>query len=132
MTKQSRFYEQEPTNGGDGDSLAGRIVHAREEQGLTTAQLARRLGINTQTLHDWEAGDSEPRPHRLLRIAGMLNVSPTWLLTGKGESPPDSKLETEMMQIQATMERLRGMALTLAEELAQLEERLETYQSHQS
>jgi transcriptional regulator with XRE-family HTH domain len=130
MTEESRFYEQEPTDGATDESLSGRIVHAREEQGLTTSQFARRLGVNTETLHDWESGRSEPRPNVLLRIAGMLNVSPTWLLTGKGESPPDTMLETEMMHIQATIERLRDLALTLADELSQLEERLETYQSH--
>jgi transcriptional regulator with XRE-family HTH domain len=57
---------------------------------LTTSQLARRLGIKTETLHDWETDRSEPRSNRLLTLAGVLNVSPTWLLTGAGEAPIDA------------------------------------------
>ena len=113
------------------ETLGGRIVHAREASELTTSQLARRLGVKTETLHGWETDRSEPRPNRLLTLAGMLNVSPTWLLTGSGESPRDVLDETELMQIRAVVVRLRGQALTLAKELEQLEKRLAVYQSYE-
>ena len=112
------------------DTLGGRIVQAREAQDLTTSQLARRLGVKTSTLHGWENDRSEPRPNRLLTLSGILNVSPTWLLTGGGTSPADVMSGTEIMNIRATVERLRDQALTLVKELEQLEERLDAYQSY--
>ena len=111
------------------ETLGGRIVHARETADLTTSQLARRLGVKTETLHGWENDRSEPRPNRLLTLAGVLNVSPTWLLTGAGESPIDSLSETEMMHIRGMVERLRGQAEALVAEIDQIEQRLNSYQS---
>ena len=80
------YLTRDKEHSGSADTLGGRIVHARELQDLTTAQLARRVGVKTATLHEWETDRSEPRSNRLLTLAGMLNVSPTWLLTGEGES----------------------------------------------
>lgn len=113
------------------NTLGGRLVYAREAQELTTSQLARRLGIKTETLQGWESDRAEPRSNRLLTIAGMLNVSPTWLLTGEGESPSDALTETEIMHIRRTVKRLREQLLTTADELEQLQQRLEAYQSYQ-
>jgi transcriptional regulator with XRE-family HTH domain len=111
-------------------TLGDRLASARDAQGLSAAQLARRVGVKTETLHAWEAGRSGPRPNVLLRLSGMLNVSPTWLLTGTGDSPAATAAETEMMQIRAAAERLRATLLGAAAELKQLEERLETYESY--
>ena len=106
------------------DTLGGRIVYARETAELTTSQFARRLGVKTATLQGWESDRAEPRPNRLLTMAGMLNVSPTWLLTGDGESPSDSGDEDAMLQIRAAVEHLRKQALAIVEELERLEKRL--------
>ena len=62
--------------------------------------------------------------------AGMLSVSPTWLLTGEGESPGNALNETEMMHIRATVERMREQVLTVADELEQLEARLDSYECY--
>ena len=106
------------------DTLGGRIVYARETAELTTSQFARRLGVKTATLQGWESDRAEPRPNRLLTMAGMLNVSPTGLLTGDGESPSDSGDEDGMLQIRAAVEHLRKQALAIVEELERLEKRL--------
>lgn len=116
---------------GPGDTLGGRIVYAREQRGLTTAQLARRVGVTTETLHEWETDRAEPRSNRLLTLSGMLNVSPTWLLTGEGDSPVDGMNETEMMRIRAVVDRMRERVLKIADDLEQLRERLDSYQSYQ-
>ena len=71
-------------------TLGERIIHAREQQGLTTAQLARRLGVKSSTLQEWESDRSAPRSNRLITLAGVLSVSPTWLLMGYGERPGDT------------------------------------------
>lgn len=125
------FLKQHDADQDTADTLGGRIVHAREAQELTTSQLARRLGVRTATLNAWETDRAEPRSNRLLMLAGMLNVSPTWLLTGSGERPVEGMSETEMMHLRSTVERLREQALTLADELEQLETRLDSYQSYE-
>jgi transcriptional regulator with XRE-family HTH domain len=126
------FLTEDKEHSGEADTLGGRIVYAREAQELTTSQLARRMGIKTETLHDWETDRAEPRSNRLLTLAGMLNVSPTWLLTGAGESPVDALTETEMMHIRESIERMREQVLTVADELDQLRRRLDTYESYRS
>ena len=126
------FLTEDKEHSGSADTLGGRIVYAREAQDLTTSQLARRMGVKTETLHDWETDRAEPRSNRLLTLAGMLNVSPTWLLTGAGESPVDSLTETEMMHIRDSVVRMREQALTLVDELEQLQKRLESYESYQA
>ena len=109
------------------DTLGGRLVRAREAQDLTPTQFARRLGIKTATLEAWESDRSEPRSNKLLMLAGMLNVSPTWLLTGAGESPIDAIDETELTHIRSTVERLNEHVQTIANDLQQLERRLDSY-----
>ncbi len=126
------FLTEDKEHSGSEDTLGGRIVYAREAQDLTTAQLARRLGIKTETLQEWETDRAEPRSNRLLTLAGMLNVSPTWLLTGAGESPVDALTETEMMHIRESIERMRAQVLAVADELEQLRKRLDSYESYQA
>jgi len=110
-------------------TLGERIVYAREMQGLTTAQLARRLGVESATLQGWESGRSEPRSSRVSTLAGMLNVSLPWLLSGCGDRPDDRLSPTEMMKIRASIERMRKQAIALTSELEHLKERLGSYES---
>ena len=124
------FLTEDREHSGSEDTLGGRIVYAREAQDLTTSQLARRMGIKTETLQEWESDRAEPRSNRLLTLAGMLNVSPTWLLTGAGESPIDALTATEMMHIRESVERLREQVLVVADELEQLRKRLDSYESY--
>lgn len=125
------YLTRDEKHAGSDDTLGGRIVYAREQQELTTAQLARRVGVKTETLQGWELDRAEPRSNRLLTLAGMLNVSPTWLLTGAGESPTDTFNDTEMMHLRATIDRIHDQVLTIADELEQLKSRLEIYESHE-
>lgn len=113
------------------ETLGGRIVHAREAQDLTTSQLARRLGVKTETLQGWETDRAEPRPNRLLTLAGMLSVSPTWLLTGEGTSPNTALTRSQLAHIRESINRLRHQAQGIANDLDTLEKRLETYESYE-
>lgn len=83
----SDWYSQDAATFGD------RVAAAREQSGLTQKDLARRLGVRTSTVRNWEDDLSEPRANRLSMMAGLLNVSMMWLINGKGEgmdSPPDT------------------------------------------
>ena len=73
-------------------TMGGRIQKAREARGLTISQLARRTGVLSKTLHNWETNRSEPRANKLQLLAGVLSVSPLWLLNGEG-----SPLELNVM-----------------------------------
>lgn len=96
------------------DTLGGRIVSARETAGLTTAQLARRLGVKSATLQNWETDRAEPRSNKLFMLAGLLNVSPTWLINGLGAAPSDeiavngdqAALREQLIDMRNQLERL--------------------------
>ncbi len=58
------------------------ISVARQSMGLTTAQLAQRVGVKTSTLENWENERSSPRANRLVQLAGILGVPLAWLMAG--------------------------------------------------
>jgi len=99
-------------------SLADRLVYAREACGLSTAQVARRLGVRTNTLTGWESGAREPRSNRVVMLAGVLNVSPGWLLSGDGAAPEGGFEDVAL--IRGELRRLQ----TLHEETARTIERI--------
>lgn len=94
-----------------------RIRRAREAMDLTAAQLARRLGIKTQTLAMWESDRSEPRSNRLVMLAGILNVSPSWLLVGRGTAPIEDDMSSEMRTLRAELRMLRSDIDTISARL---------------
>jgi transcriptional regulator with XRE-family HTH domain len=95
---------------------------------MTQQQLARRLGVKLSTLRGWEDDLSEPRANRLSMMAGILNVSIMWLLTGEGdglEGPDDvAEVPPEMGRILASMRELRGELKASSDQLARLEKQL--------
>ncbi|MCL5778530.1 helix-turn-helix domain-containing protein [Limibaculum sp. FT325] len=110
-------------------TFGDRLAVAREAQGMTPAQLARRLGVRQDTLEAWEADRSEPRANRLQMLAGLLNVSLVWLMTGEGPggpnlSTPPADPSTEIGAILSEMRDLRLDQVRLVERIARLEKRL--------
>ncbi len=87
-------------------TIAERVTGARESIGLTTAQLARRVGVRTRTLASWEAGRSVPRANRLFMLAGVLDVTPAWLIGGEGAMPPGGRDEIALLR--GELKRLRA------------------------
>lgn len=107
-----------------GDRLAG----AREAAGLTQEQLAKRLGVRLTSIQSWEDDTSEPRANRLQMMAGMLNVSIRWLLTGEGEGVEGpgqpGTLTDDAQTALKDLGRMRAQMLALATEMGQMEKRL--------
>ncbi len=103
------WYDPDVTTFGD------RLAGAREQSGMTQAELAKRLGVRKKTMEEWENDHSEPRANRLSMMAGLLNVSISWLLIGQGDGPGDPEdltlsresadLLTEVREISAQMRR---------------------------
>ena len=118
----SDWYSQEAATFGD------RVAAAREQSGLTQKELARRLGVRTSTIRNWEDDLSEPRANRLSIMAGILNVSMMWLINGQGEgmdSPPDTgEVTSDMRAILNELREMRADMVARAEQMARLEKRL--------
>lgn len=112
------------------ESVSQRIVRAREATGYSTAQLARRIGVRTRTLSSWEDGRAEPRANRLVMMAGVLNVSPTWLLVGQGQAPAEAR--SELSLIHSELEQLRQLRDETTRVIDRLENHLSTLQSRQT
>ena len=130
----------EPFGGGyygdDSATFGDRVAAAREHVGLSQAQLARRLGVKAQTVANWEADRAEPRANKLQMLAGLLNVSMVWLMTGSGEgvaAPEEVEAADRALHGLVTEIRETRMQQTrLAERLARLEKRLRAIADAQS
>lgn len=109
-------------------TLGDRIAGAREAAALTPQQLARNLGVKLVTVSAWEDDRAEPRANKLQMLAGVLNVSVGWLLTGKGDGP-DAPLEARSRFAEARaalgeLRRLRDELGAIAGRIGRTEARL--------
>lgn len=121
VTESNGWYSDEAATFGD------RVAAAREVTGLSQNELAARLGVKDKTIRAWENDTAEPRANKLQMLAGVLNVSMRWLLTGEGEgvlAPDEGGVPPEFTALLAEMRELRGQAATLAERIGRLEKRL--------
>ncbi len=109
-------------------TFGDRVSGAREAAGMTQAQLARRLGVKKTTVRGWEEDLSEPRANKLSMMAGLLNVSIMWLLTGEGDGMEGPAGEVnEVQDLSAILDELRAIRTEMranAERAARLEKRL--------
>jgi transcriptional regulator with XRE-family HTH domain len=56
-------------------ALAARLKRYRRDAGLTQQDIADRLPVTQQTIHQWESGRTTPRGANLNRLAKVLKVS---------------------------------------------------------
>jgi transcriptional regulator with XRE-family HTH domain len=103
----------------DADTVGGRIQRGRESLGITTSELAARLGVKPETMRGWERDRAEPRANRLITLAGILGVSPAWLIGGYGEVPEGIDLDENGMA--GRLDNLRARRDVLDREIARLE-----------
>lgn len=122
---ENGYYSEEAATFGD------RLADARETLGLSQEEFAKRVGIKLKTLVAWENDFSEPRANKLQMIAGMLNVSMVWLMTGEGtgiDMLSDTVLDNTADKDGALMElrAIRSEQSRLSERLARLEKKFRT------
>ncbi|MEM7301318.1 MAG: helix-turn-helix domain-containing protein [Pseudomonadota bacterium] len=116
-----------PVSDAELDTLGGRISRARDSSGLTVTEASRHLGVKVATWQAWESDRSEPRSNRLAMAAGLLGVSPTWLLTGHGEGPNAlsggqiAYLKQEIVNIAAGMGELQDRLNVVISQLDDLQ-----------
>ena len=68
-------------------SFPERLKHARQQGGYSTREMSKLLGVRQETVLSWETGRTSPRANRLPVLAGTLNISIRWLLSGQGDMP---------------------------------------------
>lgn len=116
------WYDPNATTFGD------RVAGAREQAGMSQADLAKRLGVKLKTLKAWEEDLSEPRANKLSMMAGLLNVSLLWLLSGEGpglEGPGDAvELSPDMNDILTEIRDIRAQVALSTDRLGKLEKTL--------
>ena len=109
-------------------TMGDRIAGAREAAGLTQEDLARRLGVRQTTVKAWEDDRTEPRANRLQMLAGMLNVSLMWMLTGRGDGVPDPEEASDPAPaadaLMIDLRLLRAELGRMADRVGQIEKRL--------
>lgn len=116
------WYSDETATFGD------RVAGAREAAGISQSDIARRMGVKLKTIAAWEEDLSEPRANKLQMLAGVLNVSLVWLLTGEGEgvAAPD-EAQAISPNVQSTLLEIRALKAEMigaAEKLGRLEKAL--------
>ncbi len=117
--KIEHWFDPQATTFGD------RVAGAREQAGMTQTDLSKRMGIKVKTLKAWEDDLSEPRANKLSMMAGLLNVSLTWLLTGQGDGPQGPQSRADLAQDAASMiaeiHDVRAQLAASSKRLARLE-----------
>jgi len=103
------------------DTLGGRISWAREVKAISPEEAAQMLGVLLSSWNAWECDRDIPRANRLTMMAGLLGVSPSWLLTGLGSGPKEhatdndvEHLQRAVCQISQDIEALNGRMRELA------------------
>jgi transcriptional regulator with XRE-family HTH domain len=72
-------------------TLGGRIAHLRMNGGFDSIDLSKQLGVKIETYESWELDRSEPRINKLVALAAILGVSPTYLLAEEGHTGINTK-----------------------------------------
>jgi transcriptional regulator with XRE-family HTH domain len=106
---------------GDGDTLGGRIWRARDATGLSTKELASKLGVRSDTISSWERDRAEPRANRLFMLAGVLGVTPAWLMAGIGRAPDDNAADASGDELRKQLDLVKKLHDQTAEAISALE-----------
>jgi transcriptional regulator with XRE-family HTH domain len=113
-------------------TFGDRLTAAREAAGMDQATMAERVGVELQTLQNWEDDLAEPRANRLQMMAGILGVSITWLLSGEGEgvespAPDSDEADVDAKAVLTELRDLRWAFTQKAEQVGRIEKRLRKY-----
>ncbi len=103
----------------DAATFGDRLAAARGAQGITQKALARRLGVSLKTLEGWENDIREPRANRIQMLAGVLDVSISWLLTGEGQGV-SGETEAESVQMSELLQEMRMLRAEMQRSVARL------------
>ena len=110
-----------PSGRADGDTLGGRIWRARDALNLSQEDLAARIGLPEDTVGGWERDHAEPDTKALFMLAGVLSVSPSWLIAGIGEAPADPPGDEHLHPLLRQLREVRHLHDETGRSIAALE-----------
>jgi transcriptional regulator with XRE-family HTH domain len=109
-------------------SISRRLRGARDQAGVTLAQLAERTGYAVTTLSGVENGHDQPSKRLLSRWIQALAINEAWLKTGEGEIfvnavPKQGREQRNDLAapIRFRIQKARQHATDLLQELDQIE-----------
>ena len=76
-------------------SFPARLKSLREQQRLSKTSLAKRVGVTTTCVWNWEEGNTLPRSDNLVALARVLNVAADHLESGSSWEGPTVQHEDE-------------------------------------
>ena len=101
-------FAEMPDLGADSEHTpGGRLTKARLARDLSALEIAQQLGLDEETILEWEADRSEPLAHLQIRLAGLLGVQPAWLIEGRGDLPETVSAQVDIAACQAEIAELR-------------------------
>jgi transcriptional regulator with XRE-family HTH domain len=109
---------------GSEDTLGGRMSYARELAELEMSEAAQRLGVMTSTWKAWECDRDSPRANRLFMMAGILGVTPVWLLAGRGPGPVETSLSQRSDSLTMQLESALADAAASQQRIQQIGEQM--------
>ena len=120
-----------PAATADADDTAAtfgdRIRAARSRLGLSVVDLARAMAVKQKTIEAWEMDRVVPRANKLQMLAGVLNVSVGWLLTGAGDGvEPVEESPVQEAEVAGELARLKVQAMDLSQAISRLEKSIRT------
>lgn len=122
----AEFFAQKAAHGrsiDDDDAQIGRrITDARLILGDSVEVIAERIGVTTATAEGWESGDVPLRANHLNKVAGVLGISLSWLIMGRGPEPLGDA--TELGRLRADLSAARSRLDDVLNELVVLDQRL--------
>jgi transcriptional regulator with XRE-family HTH domain len=80
----------------DNETVGKRILDCRTANDISQSKLAELTGVSTAAIWQWETRGRIPRAGTLRKIADVLNVSPSYLLTGKARGDEQSIREVSV------------------------------------
>lgn len=87
-------------------TLGDRILELRSLKGMSQTLLADRLEVTSTAVWNWEQNGVTPRPAMLKKLAKVLGVTESYLLTGKDVAPQS---RTAAQVIRAAAEEIAAL-----------------------
>lgn len=96
--------------------FAERIKAEREKMGLSTTDLAKKLGVQKTRISMWETNGTVPRQDMLFKLCELFNVSADYLLGNDRTDGKNPKNET-ICSIQRGLDKLSATDLQTAQNI---------------